>query len=77
MNCPACQSEAVKVIYFGLPMKLCSDPQCCCLFGALSWVATVLPIPSTNEYGEPGWGFLAYEGGYLRALWHWLSGPQS
>lgn len=70
--CPLCgASDAAKVIYLGLPMRLCA---CSCLYGFWSFVADWLPIVSEDEGSEPVWAFMAYDGGYLRALWVWLTG---
>ena len=63
-RCPRCDCEAHKVIYLGLPMKLCSDEPCRCLWGFWSWV----PVLWFNG------GFMEYEGSYWPALWHWLFG---
>jgi hypothetical protein len=68
MKCPACGSEAMKVLYLGLPMKLCSNESCNCLFGFFSRVAVWIPISDGECFC-----FLGYEGSYWKALWHWLT----
>lgn len=60
--CPSCGAKGFKVIYLGLPMKLCSDESCSCLWGFFSSAAFL----SHNGF------FLPYEGSYLIALYHWL-----
>lgn len=61
--CPLCESDYVKVIYYGMPMRLCEKETCSCLFGFWSFIADHLPFN----------GFLyVYEGRYLPALWRWL-----
>jgi hypothetical protein len=62
----------MKVIFFGLPMRLCQNSECSQLFGFWSFAADWLPLVSEDEYGEPVWKFMSYEGAYLSALWHWL-----
>lgn len=64
-SCPQCKGEPRRVLYLGFPMWLCD---CSCLFGFWSWVAVHLQVE------DGGWSFIAYEGSYLRALWHWLRG---
>lgn len=62
-QCPLCQAENLKVIYFGLPGKLCSE--CSCLSG----IASIVP-PIANPEGDMV--LLAYEGSYLKALWQYV-----
>ena len=66
MKCPRCGKEADKVIYFGAPMKFCSDEECATLWGFWSW------IPSMWFNGM----FMEYKGHYLPALMYWLFGSQ-
>jgi hypothetical protein len=65
MKCPTCGGDAQKVIYAGIPAKLCGAEECSTLFGWGSWLIGVLPFTGV---------FMAYSGGYLPALWHWLTG---
>lgn len=69
-RCPLCQRLGFKVIYFGLPARLCSAEACSCLWAhwSIEWLLTRLPCN--------GWLF-RYEGGYLRALWAWLTNEPS
>ena len=62
--CPSCQLSTKKVIYAGLPMKLCYN--CLTLFGFWSWVVESEVLPFNGV-------FLQYEGSYLKALWHWAT----
>ncbi len=63
--CPLCGKQSVKVIYYGLPHRLCCDEACSCMFGFWFELTRYLPFN----------GFLMiYEGPYLPALWHWLTG---
>lgn len=64
--CPECGAHAGRVIYYGLPMWLCSGLLCSCLFGFWSFIAGRLPF---NGH------FFCYDGAYLPALWEWLTGP--
>lgn len=73
-TCGVCGHEAAKVIYFGLPMRLCLDSECSGLTGMCARLAGWLPIASEGEDGEPAFAFMAYEGRYLPALWAWLKG---
>jgi len=63
-KCPLCKSEGVKVIYMALPMKLCSEDHCNCLWGFWSDISTLW---FTGV-------FMEYKGAYLPALFHWLFG---
>jgi hypothetical protein len=72
MDCPLCKGAASRVIYVGLPMSICEDPGCACLFGFWSFVAPYVP-PTFDEDGEPVFAFTTYDDGYLRALWRWLT----
>ena len=64
-KCPACGSESVKVLYAGIPARLCVNEECRTLWGIFSIVITWLPFN--------GW-FFFYEGNYFTALFHWLFG---
>lgn len=66
-NCPMCGNVAQKVLYMGLPMRLC---RCSCLFGVFSVVASWFPIATDD--GE--FAFMAYDGPYWRAVWAWVRG---
>jgi len=75
MRCPECQQyEGVKVITFGLPMKICES--CSTLWGepfATIYIVFLMPIEAmfsdSNEFC-----FFSYEGNYFVALWDWLRG---
>lgn len=73
-ECPTCKSSTLKVIYLGLPVRLCEDAGCSTLFGFWSGVVSLIPVPSQDGLGEPAWAFMVYEGGYWPALWGWLRG---
>lgn len=67
MACPLCgETESQQVIVYGLPARICPNEGCHCLFGGAEWLISRLPFN--------GW-FMAYEGSYWRALWHWLTRP--
>lgn len=61
-TCPECNAPLEKVIYAGLPGKICM--KCCMILGLASYAAMIL---FTGR-------FMVYEGSYWRALWHWLRG---
>jgi len=61
--CPICGSDYEKVIYYGLPVKLCINGECNGLFGICTFVLYGLPF---NGF------FLAYKHSYWRALYEWL-----
>ncbi len=63
-SCLLCRSPSHKVIYFGFPMRLCSDIRCSCLFGFWERVTRYLPFNGM---------FFVYHGSYLPALWLWLT----
>lgn len=67
MTCPACQGPMSKVLYAGIPARLCAGT--CTpplLTGPGSWIIAWLPF---NGF------FLSYTGAYWRALWHFLTDP--
>jgi hypothetical protein len=65
VSCPACQTQAARVVYYGLPHFLCQDEECSTLFGFWSNVTEHLPFNGM---------FYAYEEGhYFTALWHFLT----
>lgn len=64
--CPLCDSEALKAIYAGIPVLLCSNRGCNCVWGFWSKAMNLFPFN--------GW-FLIYTGSYFHALWHWLTDP--
>lgn len=65
--CPLCDYPAMKVIYFGLPGKLCANLSCSCLTGWAVWAPRV-----ANEEGE--FAFYIYKGSYWRALCNYVVG---
>lgn len=69
--CPLCRAPMLKVIYMGLPGRLCQDPNCCCLDGLAAWAP---PVASETDDG-PAFAFMVYSGSYWRALWRWLTQP--
>ncbi len=68
MICPRCSTVGVKVIYYGLPHRLCDNDECVCLWGPFDWLTTKLPF---NGF------MLQYQGSYWSALWTWLTEGQS
>ena len=55
----------MKVIYMGIPVRLCSNEMCSTVFGPWAWLMNLVPFN--------GWFFL-YNGPYLKALWQWFRG---
>lgn len=66
-TCPLCGAPPDKLMYLGLPMKLCSDERCSCLWGFWSFVAVHCQL------NDGGWMFVTYDR-YWPALWAWLTG---
>jgi hypothetical protein len=64
ISCPRCDRSADKVIYYGLPMRLCESEYCACLFGRWAWIALLLPFNGL---------FFVYRCSYPVALWIWLT----
>lgn len=62
-SCPQCSEDMEKVLYMGLPMKICSVAQCSYVDGFWSWVL---------DWHFNG-VFVLYRGSYLKALWRWLT----
>ena len=69
--CPLCGGPTMKVIYVGLPGRLCEDERCCCLDG----LAAYAPPVATETWSGPMFAFMAYEGSYWLALFRWLFNP--
>ena len=63
-NCPQCGAPLSKVIYAGLPGKMCFN--CALFMGMASYIAVL--FFNGNLF--------VYEGPYWRALWHWVIGDQ-
>jgi len=66
--CPLCGAQMTKVIYFGLPGRLCEA--CSCVTGLASYA----PAVATDTDEGPQFCYLAYEGSYWPAFWAWLTG---
>lgn len=66
-RCPHCGATWRRCIYMGLPLRMCVNDGCNTIVGAGAWLCCVIPITTDGEFA-----FMAYQGGYLRALWHWL-----
>ena len=64
-RCPLCGSKLMKIIYMGLPGRLCSNEQCNCMMGLANYAANLL----WNGY------VMVYQGSYWAALWGWLFDP--
>lgn len=72
-KCPLCEKDSgQKVIACGLPMILCVDESCNCLWGE-PWATIYIVVFSPLEgMFSDEFCFFAYEGSYLKALWHWM-----
>lgn len=68
--CAVCGSETDKVIYFGLPGRLCRRWTCGCHDGA----AACAPYVATETDDGPAFAYFFYQGSYWLALWRWLIG---
>ncbi|MFN3200015.1 MAG: hypothetical protein ACE366_16585 [Bradymonadia bacterium] len=68
-QCPSCGAHQHRVVYYGLPHRLCSNEQCSRLDG---WPCVLTEhLPFTGRllvYVSP------YVRNYWRALWSWLKG---
>lgn len=62
IKCPECGGEASKIIYAGIPAKLCLSEDCIWLWGTLSILITFFPFNGV---------FFLYEGNYFIALVAW------
>lgn len=71
-TCPLCGAGMERVIYCGLPGRLCVNRACNCLDGLAAYAP---PIAGENEFGDPAFAFFPYTGSYWRALWRWLTMP--
>ena len=68
--CTVCDKPTAKVIYFGLPGRLCLNYGCALLTGLASLVPEWLQYLA---WGEDGAVFMTYKGSYFPALWRWLT----
>lgn len=67
--CPACGKKTEKVLYMGVPMRLCTDKvKCSTVFGFWAFIMFIVPFNGM---------FLVYEGSYFSALWHFLKGVET
>lgn len=64
-RCSNCESPLVKVIYAGLPGKLCEH------CGRLTGLATIPVTVFFNGF------FFIYDCNYFKALWMWLKGVEN
>lgn len=64
LTCPSCAGPALRVVYWGLPSRLCASEECGLHWG---WGQTATAwLPFTGF-------FLPYaEGSYWPALWRWI-----
>jgi hypothetical protein len=60
MLCPVCGERMSKVIYAGLPGKICGS---CTIFMGMASYAAMAAFTGH---------MMVYEGSYWVALWHWL-----
>lgn len=66
--CPLCNAAMDKVIFFGLPGKLCQNAGCTLLIGLAAYA------PAIETADGNGFAFYVYQGSYWRALWHCIIG---
>lgn len=62
-ECPVCKEQQHKVMYMGLPGRLCKDAECSTMTGAASFIAAYLFFDGVVFF---------YIGSYWRALWSFL-----
>jgi hypothetical protein len=63
-KCPLCGEVGHKVIYMGLPLRLCTSEDCSAVWGF--WVTLFLVLPFNGL-------FYCYDDmSYPKALWQWL-----
>ena len=68
MKCPLCKNEEIwKVIYYGFPVKFCSDDKCNCMFGFWTYLTDFFPFNGM---------LFVYKGNYWPALYRWLKGEE-
>jgi len=65
--CPRCGGVPLKAIYYGLPVRLCSDEGCSTIWACCLWDWLIPYFPFNGA-------MMVYEGSYLGALWHWIGG---
>lgn len=65
--CPMCGGDATKALYAGIPVKLCCDMRCACLWGSFSNLVVLLAELGLFD----GW-FIRYNS-YWGAMWYFLT----
>ena len=66
MKCKRCSGETCRIIYMGLPGRMCVNDECASVWGMASWAMSI-------------WfnGYVAiYEGAFLPNWWHWMFGAR-
>ncbi|ACB97077.1 hypothetical protein Bind_3520 [Beijerinckia indica subsp. indica ATCC 9039] len=70
-SCPTCgRPKMDRVIYLGLPGRLCRTEGCNTLLGPASYAP---PVTYINANGERDFHFQPYEGSYFKGLWLWMN----
>ena len=64
-KCPLCKEDSYKIIYYGLPVRLCKNEQCNCMFGFWCIVMDFFPFNGV---------LFKYKESYIIALYRWLKG---
>ena len=65
--CPNCASPQQKALFYGMPVRLCSDTEDCCMIeGFWSFLIEIFPFNGV---------FFVYEDcSWIKAFWAWATG---
>ena len=65
ITCPDCGDISHKVIYYGLPLRLCKNEECNRVWGFWSFIVDYAPFNGV---------MMVYKSSYIAALAYWLFG---
>jgi len=65
MTCPYCHADSTPVLYMGLPMRVCVNPEFHHVFSGFAWIMDYVPFNGA---------FMNAQDGYVKALWRFLWG---
>lgn len=76
-HCPECKEPVTKVLYMGLPMKVCFAHEIPLLYGFFSRIFFMrIPVLDIDISVPCNGVFIEYEGPYFLGLMNWLFGHE-
>jgi hypothetical protein len=77
VKCPLCEGESHAAMVAGVPVRLCKDIRCRCLFGRMGRLAQLVLWLHSMFVPQDGFYFFIYDDkktSYPGAFWEWFSG---